>query len=218
VVAPITRWGVSASAWRTTGHHRQLVRRVDPVGLWRSAMPDPTPVTLPLVPSRRSGTWGAFERRVSECLRSAQGLKSPAEGNVRRMRWERATPPNPREINTRANPAFPRRSGLGTVITSAVATLIALGILMGTTMLFQSRGMPMAELAAAERACAGRPTSQIANAACANGWPRHTALGPPNDDRLTSCRCSRPPPVQHASVCARALMYPRISRGRPVIH
>jgi hypothetical protein len=60
------------------------------------------------------------------------------------------------EINTRANPAFPRRSGLGTVITSAVATLIALGILIGTTMLFQSRGMPMAELAAAERACAGQ--------------------------------------------------------------
>jgi hypothetical protein len=55
-----------------------------------------------------------------------------------------------------ANPAFPRRSGLGTVITSAVATLIALGILIGTTMLFQSRGMPMAELAAAERACAGQ--------------------------------------------------------------
>ena len=27
--------------------------------------------------------------------------------------------------------------------------------MIGTTMLFQSRGMPMAELAAAERACAG---------------------------------------------------------------
>src|SRR5215470_5535972 len=72
------------------------------------------------------------------------------------MRWATCTPPNPREINTRANPAFPRRSGLGTVIASAVATLIALGILIGTTMLFQSRGMPMAELAAAERACAGQ--------------------------------------------------------------
>jgi len=56
----------------------------------------------------------------------------------------------------RANPAFPRHSGLGTVITSAAATLIALGILIGTTMLFQSRGKPMAELAAAERACAGQ--------------------------------------------------------------
>ena len=56
----------------------------------------------------------------------------------------------------RANHAFPRRSGLGTLITSTVATLIALGILIGTSMLFQSRGMPMAELAAAERACAGQ--------------------------------------------------------------
>ena len=55
----------------------------------------------------------------------------------------------------RANPAFPRRSGLGALITSTVATLIALGILIGTTMLFQSRGMPMTELAAAERAYAG---------------------------------------------------------------
>ena len=56
----------------------------------------------------------------------------------------------------RANSAFPRHSGLGTAITSAVATLIALGMLIGTTMLFQSRGMPMAELAAVERACAGQ--------------------------------------------------------------
>lgn len=56
----------------------------------------------------------------------------------------------------RANRAFPRRIGLGTVITSFVATLIALGILIETTMLFQSRGMPMAEFAAAERACAGQ--------------------------------------------------------------
>jgi hypothetical protein len=56
----------------------------------------------------------------------------------------------------RANPAFPRRSGLGTVVGSAAATLIALGILIGATMLFQSRGMPMAELAAAERGCAGQ--------------------------------------------------------------
>ena len=56
----------------------------------------------------------------------------------------------------RADPAFARRSSLGTVITSAVATLIALGILIGTIMLFQSREMPMAELAAAERACAGQ--------------------------------------------------------------
>ena len=42
----------------------------------------------------------------------------------------------------RANSAFPRHSGLGTIITSAAATLIALGILIGTTVLFQSRGEP----------------------------------------------------------------------------
>ena len=59
----------------------------------------------------------------------------------------------------RARPTFSRGSSLGTVITSAVATLIALGILIGTTMLLQSRGMPMAELAAAERACDGQTVS-----------------------------------------------------------
>lgn len=56
----------------------------------------------------------------------------------------------------RAIPALPRHGGLGMVIASAAATLIALGILIGTTMLFQSRGKPMAELSAAERACAGQ--------------------------------------------------------------
>ena len=85
VIAPITRWesplphsvppgSVSSSADST------------PVGLWRSAMPDPTRTTLRPVPSRRSGHLGAFERRVSERLRSAQGLKIPVEGKVRRMR------------------------------------------------------------------------------------------------------------------------------------
>ena len=56
----------------------------------------------------------------------------------------------------RANAAFSLHSGLGTVIASAAATLIAVGILIGTTMLFQSRGKPMAQIAAAERACAAR--------------------------------------------------------------
>lgn len=119
-------------------------------------MPDPTPVTPPLMPSRALAVRARSNAEFSERLRSVQGLKIPAEGKVRRMRAATCRPPNPREINTRANRAFPRRSGLGTVITSFVATLIALGILIETTMLFQSRGMPMAELAAAERACAGQ--------------------------------------------------------------
>ena len=69
----------------------------------------------------------------------------------------------------RANPAFPRHSSLGTVITSAAATLIALGILIGTTILFQSRGKPMAELAAAERACAEQ-TYVPDRERCMRGW------------------------------------------------
>ncbi len=69
----------------------------------------------------------------------------------------------------RANAAFPRRSGLGTFITSAVATLIALGILIGTSMLFQSRGIPMAELASAERACAGQ-TNVPDHERCIGEW------------------------------------------------
>ena len=69
----------------------------------------------------------------------------------------------------RANLAFPRRNALGTVVTSCVATLIAVGILIGTTMLFQSRGMPMAELAAAERACAGR-TCVLDRERCMREW------------------------------------------------
>lgn len=117
----------------------------------------------------KRGAYGAFERRVSERLSSAQGLKIPGEGKFAACGRQRATPPNPREINTRANLAFPRRSGLGTVLTSAVATLIALGILIGTTVLFQSRGMPMAELAAAERACAGQ-THRSDRERCVREW------------------------------------------------
>jgi len=79
----------------------------------------------------------------------------------------------------RANPAFPRRSGLGTVITSAVATLIALGIVIGTTILFQSQGMPTAELAAAERACAGQ-TYVLDRERCMREW-----LAAAHGDRLT---------------------------------
>ena len=69
----------------------------------------------------------------------------------------------------RANLAFPRRNALGTVVTSCVATLIAVGILIGTTMLFQSRGMPMAELASAERA--GAEHTDVSNRErCPRQW------------------------------------------------
>ena len=70
--------GVSASA-------RRIVRRVD---LGRivavSDATDTSDATAGAIVAL--GTWGAFERRVSERLRSPQGLKIPAEGKVRRMR------------------------------------------------------------------------------------------------------------------------------------
>lgn len=43
-----------------------------------------------------------------------------------------------------------------TAVAAALSTLIAIGILAGVTGLFQSRGAPMAQVAAAERACAGQ--------------------------------------------------------------
>jgi hypothetical protein len=72
-------------------------------------------------------------------------------------------------IKMRANPSFPRQSGLGTIITSAAATIVALGILIGTTMLFQSGGKPMTELAAAKRACAGQ-TYVSSRERCMREW------------------------------------------------
>ena len=42
------------------------------------------------------------------------------------------------------------------VIASAVAVLIAIAVVVAVIGLFQSRGRPMEELAAAERACAAR--------------------------------------------------------------
>ena len=56
-----------------------------------------------------------------------------------------------------------------TIAAAAVATVVALGVLGGVAALFQSRGEPFAELAAAERACA-----QLAYASerrsCAQRW------------------------------------------------
>jgi hypothetical protein len=57
-------------------------------------------------------------------------------------------------MNRNPNPA--RTGGAIACVAAALSTLIAIGILAGVTTLFQSRGMPMAQLAAAERACAGK--------------------------------------------------------------
>lgn len=55
-----------------------------------------------------------------------------------------------------ANLNQPRPHGAGVVVAAFFAALIAIGILAGVTDLFQSRGTPMAQLAAAERACVGQ--------------------------------------------------------------
>ena len=48
------------------------------------------------------------------------------------------------------NPALERPRGAAVAIAAALSTLIAIGILAGVTGLFQSRGAPMAQPAAAE--------------------------------------------------------------------
>jgi hypothetical protein len=50
-------------------------------------------------------------------------------------------------------PRWPSHNGWGIAVVAAVSTIISLGILAGVTGLFQSRGMPLEDLAAAERAC-----------------------------------------------------------------
>lgn len=55
------------------------------------------------------------------------------------------------------------------VAAAAFATVIALGILWGIATLFQSRGEPFAELAAAERACV-QHTHASERRACMQRW------------------------------------------------
>ena len=66
-----------------------------------------------------------------------------------------------------------------TIAAATVATVVALGIAGAVTILFQSRGEPFAELAAAERACA-QHTSASAQRDCMQRWvaersPSHVA-------------------------------------------
>ena len=54
-----------------------------------------------------------------------------------------------------AKPTLARPGTITLAVAAFLSTLIGIGILGLVTGLFQSRGLPMAELAAAERACAG---------------------------------------------------------------
>ncbi len=52
-----------------------------------------------------------------------------------------------------AKPTLPRLSSLSITFAAAVATFIAIGLLTSVAFLFQHDGVPMGQLAAAERAC-----------------------------------------------------------------
>ena len=70
-------------------------------------------------------------------------------------------------MNAKLNLASP--SSTVTFATAALATVIAMGILWAIVTLFHSRGAPMEQLAAAERACA-QHAYQSERAACMNEW------------------------------------------------
>jgi hypothetical protein len=53
-------------------------------------------------------------------------------------------------------PTLPRPHGATLVVAVALSTVIATGILASVVELFQSRGEPLGELAAAERACGAK--------------------------------------------------------------
>jgi hypothetical protein len=70
-------------------------------------------------------------------------------------------------MNAKLTFAEPRPSR--TVATAALATVIALSLLWGVAALFQSRGEPLGQLAAAERACA-ELTYQSEREECMREW------------------------------------------------
>jgi len=57
------------------------------------------------------------------------------------------------ETTMNAKPTFPRPSSLSTTVAAALATFIAIGLLTAFVLLFQHDGVPLGQLAAAERAC-----------------------------------------------------------------
>ena len=70
-------------------------------------------------------------------------------------------------MNARLN--FASHSSSLTVAIAAVATIIAMSILWTVVILFQSRGAPMGQFAAAERACV-QHAYQSERTACMNEW------------------------------------------------
>lgn len=69
----------------------------------------------------------------------------------------------------RATPTLTRPHGIAMAVAAGLSSMIAIGIVASVTDLFQSRGAPMAQLAAAERACAGK-TYVSERQACMRVW------------------------------------------------
>ncbi len=78
-------------------------------------------------------------------------------------------------MNAKLTFAEPRPSR--TVATAALATVISLGILWSVAALFQSRGMPLEQLAAAERAC-GELAYQSEREVCVKEWVARAQASP----------------------------------------
>src|SRR5262249_19638283 len=78
-----------------------------------------------------------------------------AEVNARTLAFKRVAQRKPRREHMHTNLELDRPRLVIVAVASALATVISIGILGAVAGLFQSRGLPLEELAAAERACAG---------------------------------------------------------------
>jgi hypothetical protein len=86
------------------------------------------------------------------------------------MRIETDRQPDAKEGTMSRNPTFQRPRTFSIVVASALATITTIAVLGAVVGLFQSRGLPLGELAAAERACAGY-AFESDRQACQRDWP-----------------------------------------------
>jgi hypothetical protein len=78
------------------------------------------------------------------------------------------------ELIMDAKPISGFRSSIRSALAAALAAFIAIGILSAIVSLFQSRGVPLERLAAAERACASHDY-QSEREACMKQWLAESA-------------------------------------------
>ena len=85
-----------------------------------------------------------------------------------------------KEISMKARSTFLAPRPARTIGAAAAAAVVALGTLFGVVTLFQSRGVPLAQLAAAERACT-RYVDPTERHACTNAWVAVTQTAIPSE-------------------------------------